>query len=98
MGRWRSCPWCHSTVERVITERNGRPLDLDIGTDDSGNVVMVSTPAGRRARLFGRRVPANVEGARRMPHVATCPRDRDPYLTAQRRRRRGRQLPLFNRR
>lgn len=83
------CTLCDATVEYVITEARGRRMALDVDADPGGNVVLVDTPAGPRARVFGRRVEPNVAGPRRMPHVATCPRrDGDRYITVQRRRRR----------
>lgn len=83
------CEQCDATVEWVTTERNSKPMPLDVGTDPAGNVVMVPTPAGPRARVFGRGREPDVPGDRRISHYATCPRDRDVWLQ----RRGGRRRP-----
>jgi hypothetical protein len=69
------CRDCDATIEYVVTEARGRMMPLDVGEDAAGNVVLVDTPAGPRARVFGRGVRPDVPGPRRMPHVATCPGD-----------------------
>lgn len=71
----RTCRWCNQPVRWVISER-GRNMCLDPQPSTLGNVVLIATASGTRARV----VAADELAARRkqigqlwMPHAATCP-------------------------
>lgn len=87
------CRDCDATVQWVTTERNGKAMPLDIDPVDNGNVVLIGTTVGMRARVFGVGVTPDVPGARRTSHHATCParaKRADPHLASKKRaRKRG---------
>lgn len=90
------CRECDATIHWVTTERNGRPMPLDVDPVDNGNIVLVRTPRGIRARVFGVGITPDVPGPRRMSHHATCPAKAerlDPHLVAKRRATRRRRAP-----
>lgn len=70
-----SCRACGAPIRWVRT-LNEKPMPLDDEPNDEGNVELVNTPAGPRARVLSakERGQANLFAIPRwMPHHATCP-------------------------
>jgi len=66
------CQWCGQQIRWVRTEA-GRNMCLDPHPTPAGNVALVQTPDGTRARALKVAELAEWRGQLWMPHMATCP-------------------------
>ena len=68
-----TCRWCGAPIRWVATEAAGRPMCLDPQPSPTGNVALISTKTGPRARVLKAEEIAGWRAQRWMPHAATCP-------------------------
>ena len=66
------CQWCGQQVRWVRTEA-GRNMCLDPRPTPGGNVALVDTEGGLRARVLTTAELYDWRGQLWMPHIATCP-------------------------
>ena len=70
-----SCGSCGAPM-RWVTPLAGKPMPLDAEPNPEGNVEMVTTPAGPRAKVHAKG-QGGLLGERWMPHHASCPQGRE---------------------
>ncbi len=69
-----TCDYCKQPVQWARTDRENRPMPLDLGTSLAGNVA-ASWRNGRLIARVLRKGEAPRKGEeQRMPHWATCPK------------------------
>lgn len=64
------CNRCGKPVQWAITQKNGRPIPLDPGQTDKGNLI--GAGQNGHGKLIVRKIDPG-DPAARMPHAATCP-------------------------
>jgi hypothetical protein len=66
-----TCRWCGMPIRWVTTER-GRRMCLDPEPTSVGNVALVTTADGLRARALATAELAEWRGPLWLPHMASC--------------------------